>query len=176
MNQALGDRSEACVEIMSQLHGKRVYAANLRMLIIPSGSFVYFQIPSFVWFGIGAMFVLALAKGEITWDVIKKMDTALFWRKHWSLLYECITITQSISVQLRKDNWIDDFKIFIWASSSSELSQEVQIYTEFSYPIYIVSPIFIILIAYMCVFMCVCTSDTNIFLAPACERGEIIQL
>lgn len=48
MNQALGDKSEVCVEIMSQLHGKRVYAASLRMLIIPSGSFVYFQIPSFV--------------------------------------------------------------------------------------------------------------------------------
>lgn len=45
--------------------GKRVYDANLKILIIPSGSFVYFQIPSFVWFGIGAMFVLALAKGRV---------------------------------------------------------------------------------------------------------------
>lgn len=66
MNQALRDKSEAPVEIMSLLHGKRVYAANLRMLIIPSDSFVYFQIPSIVWFGIGAMFVLAMAKREIT--------------------------------------------------------------------------------------------------------------
>lgn len=66
MNRAMRDKSKACVEIMRQLHGKRVYAANLRMLIIPSGSFVYFQIPSFVWLGIGAMFVLALAKREIT--------------------------------------------------------------------------------------------------------------
>lgn len=48
MNLALRDKFKACVEIMRQLHGKRVYAANLRMLIIPSGSFVYFQIPSFV--------------------------------------------------------------------------------------------------------------------------------
>lgn len=27
------------------------------------------------------MFVHALAKGEITWYVIKKKDTALFWRE-----------------------------------------------------------------------------------------------
>lgn len=83
LNQALWDKSEACVEMMRQLHGNRVYAVNRGMLIIPLGSFVYFQIPSFVWFGIGAMFVLALAKWEITWDVIKKMDTALCWQKHW---------------------------------------------------------------------------------------------
>lgn len=38
-------------------------AGNTKTLIIPSGSFVYFQILSFVWFGIGAVFMLALAKG-----------------------------------------------------------------------------------------------------------------
>lgn len=63
-------------------------------MIIPSGSFVYFQILSFVWFGIGAVFMLALAKGlmrvcgcgggRCQWNVpseaIRKMNGALWWR------------------------------------------------------------------------------------------------
>lgn len=43
--------------------GVCVSAANVKTLIIPLGSFVYFQIPPLVWFGIGAVFMLALAKG-----------------------------------------------------------------------------------------------------------------
>lgn len=139
----------ACVEIMRQLHGKRVYAANLRMLIIPSGSFVYFQIPSFVWFGIGAMFVLALAKGEITWDVIKKMDTALFWREQWSLLYESITITPVIRAMWDHKSLFEIFSLISIFSGSKYL------FTELTSPvlIYIVPPECIILIAYVCVHM-----------------------
>lgn len=95
------------VKLWARSMGKRVNAANLRILIIPSGSFVCFQIPLFVWFGIRAMFVLALAKwGEMTWDVIKKMDTALFWWKWWSLLYESTALTKWLHQSLQCKNTV----------------------------------------------------------------------
>lgn len=72
-------------------------AANTKTPIIPSGSFVYFQILSFVWFGIGAVFMLAPAKGltrvcgggggggrcqrSVPSEAVRKMNGALCWRE-----------------------------------------------------------------------------------------------
>lgn len=165
----LRDKSEACVEIMRQLHGKRVYAANVRMLIIPSDSFVYFQIPSFVWFGIGAMFVLALAKGEITWDVIKKMDTALFWREQWSPLYESMTVTTVIRAMQNHKSLFELFSHQHFHRKKRLIQKMDFSYTSFD----IVFLICVISIAYVCV--CVCVHMWN-YLAPGCEGGENLTL
>lgn len=70
---------------MSQLHGKRLYAAESENADRPFGLICLLSNSLYCGFGIGAMFVLALAKREITRDVIKKMDTALCWRKRSSL-------------------------------------------------------------------------------------------
>lgn len=64
INLVLRDEAVACVEIISLLHGKRVYVVNLRTLIIPLGSFVYFQIPSFVGLELGQCLCLLWPRGK----------------------------------------------------------------------------------------------------------------
>lgn len=95
---SLYQRSEICpYEIKPDISvGTRDFcAANTKTLIIPSGSFVYFQILSFVWFGIGAVFMLAPAKGltrvcgggggrcqrSVPSEAVREMNGALCWRE-----------------------------------------------------------------------------------------------
>ena len=130
MNHALRDKSRACVEITRQLHGKRVYAANLRMLIIPLGSFVYFQIPSFVGLELRQCLCLIWPKGKITCDVIKKMDTALFWQKQLSIYFIWIHKIHKLYSNLCNSKTTDSqlniwCRNFIWAAFLSDCLEEV---------------------------------------------------
>ena len=63
--------------------GKEFRLRLPELLIVPSGSFVYFQIPSFVGLELEQCLCMLWPRGKNHWsvDVIKNMDTALFWQK-----------------------------------------------------------------------------------------------